>query len=162
MTSNIEVFERKVREFAVKLGAETVVLFHKRLAFDLLARVIAKTPVLTGRARGNWQVTVGVPATGYIGGVDSFLAKAPQQAESAVASSSAYDAGVKQLTGLAPFSIVWISNNVPYINVLEAGRLAMGFGPLVAASKGVPRATGSIQAPEGMLRPTINELLLSF
>jgi hypothetical protein len=48
-----EVFNRHIADFRKKcnLSAEVVL---KKFAFDLLAKIIRKTPVDTGQARGGW------------------------------------------------------------------------------------------------------------
>ena len=43
---------------------------RKAIIFKLFGAVVMDTPVLTGRLRGNWQVTIGNPATGTLDRTD--------------------------------------------------------------------------------------------
>lgn len=73
------------------------------IAFELLRRIIIKTPVDTGRARNNWQVTINEPAEGE--------SNDPQ------ASST----GVSTINSVGLGQTIFITNNVPYIIFLEEG-----------------------------------------
>lgn len=66
----------------------------------------ATTPVDTGLARGNWQVTKGAPAQDVVGlrSLGSMLASA-----------------AAKLAGPIKGSLVYITNNLPYIGRLNAG-----------------------------------------
>ena len=100
-------------------------VMQKKVVLEALRRLVEKTPVDTGRARGNWQVTIASPAEGQVEVTDSDGAATLVK-------------GLASLIGLPNFQIVWISNNVDYIEKLEHG--------------------GSKQAPEGMLAITFEEL----
>lgn len=126
----VRQFNTEVKRVAANLTSEKVVLFHKKIALEALKRIVLKTPVDTGRARGNWQTTIGKLPAGD--------KKAPNDKSG----SKAMMAGMAALASLPPFSVVWISNNVPYIIFLEAG--------------------SSKQAPQGMVAVTIQELLAMF
>lgn len=82
----------------------------------LATNVIAETPKDTGAAQGNWQASVGQPKTGILDrtGADAAMAD--------VAANVPDEAG----------SVVYLSNNLPYIQKLEYGH--------------------SDQAPQGMVR----------
>jgi len=86
-----------------KVPKRDLVRFQKMLALELLTRLVIATPVDTGRARGNWQLTIGKAATGESNSGN------PAMAGSAV------------LAQLKPFVVVWLANNVPYIEKLNAG-----------------------------------------
>ena len=73
------------------------------------------TPVDTGRARGNWQCTIGSP----------FVGENDNGSNSQIISTIPEHAG----------SVVYLSNNLPYISALEYGH--------------------SKQAPAGMVRVSI-------
>jgi len=53
-------FKLDIREFAEATGLE-LELVTRKIALDAYARVTVKTPVDTGRARGNWNVGAGRP-----------------------------------------------------------------------------------------------------
>ena len=120
--------------------------FHRRLHMEALARIVRRTPVDTGRARGNWQSSIGSPASGQ------------RTFEDPVGT------GMAQLGVLPPYSKSFITNNVPYILVLEDG----GFtppepGPSKDRRKGrlgrvLVRGGYSVQAPQGMAGITVEEL----
>lgn len=111
----------------------------RKVAFDLGARIIMRTPVDTGRARANWVLGIGAPtildATDKI---DSH--KAPVNSRGLGRSI----AKTELLQGLAGFDAtegktIYITNSVPYIGRLEYG--------------------SSKQAPQGMVRLTAAEFL---
>lgn len=124
MITNLRQFNAVLRRSASRVPEEKLVLFQKKLAFDLLRGIVLKTPVDTGRARGNWQVTIGKPAKGVVGEDSS--------------GGSTITQGVRNLGGLGPFQVVWIVNNLPYIQPLENGH--------------------SGQAPKGMVALTLAEV----
>ena len=138
--TSVEKFNAAVGKFAKDLPVQILVPFQKRIVFAVLNGVVLKTPVLTGRARGNWQVTIGTPATGEID-VEGPGQKAPLPSKAGVgkAGSEALSKGPAVLGVLRPFEVVWITNNVPYIEVLEDG-------------------DHSAQAPFGMVALTLDEV----
>lgn len=74
---------------------------------ELFRGVILDTPVLSGRARGNWQVSVGAPVTGELEREDK--------------SGSAALADAEQSTPPGAGQLTYIANNLPYIQSLEEG-----------------------------------------
>ena len=82
--------------------------FFAALVLECYRRVVLRTPVLTGRARGNWWITEGEAAEGTKDRLD------PTGAES-LAEAAAF---AKSLTGE---DVVFIVNNLPYIRPLEKG-----------------------------------------
>jgi len=128
VTDNLAQFNREIDAFARKVP-DRAVLVQKNVTMEALRRLVFKTPVKSGRARGNWQVTIGDPAMGQLDVLD-------------VDGSMTVAAGLAALAGLPPYQIVWISNNVDYIERLEHGH--------------------SKQAPEGMLAVTVEELRAMF
>ena len=88
--------------------------------------VIKMTPVDTGRAKGNWQCTVGTPAIGETDRVDnSPLNDIGASSDDMLIANTPRHAGSK----------VYLTNNLPYIEKLEYGH--------------------SMQAPSGMVRISI-------
>jgi hypothetical protein len=103
------------------------------VTIGVFSSVIKMTPVDTGRAKGNWQCTIGSPAMGENEQSDpegSMIATVPNEA------------GQK----------VYLTNNVPYIQTLEYGRFGTGDG----ATTKTTRDGFSIQAPYGMVRISID------
>ena len=103
-----------LREFLGNLKREggdaigVLPVIQKKIALQALSGVVNRTPVDTGRARGNWQTTVGQPALGQVDGTDKD-------------GSPTIEDGLSALVNLEPFDQVWITNNVPYIEALENG-----------------------------------------
>jgi hypothetical protein len=84
----------------------------RRLVRHTTARLIDATPVDTGHARANWVPSVGSPYTGIDGSKESV-------------STAAQTAG---LARLASYRLeqgqVFLSNNVPYLAILDQGSSA--------------------------------------
>lgn len=96
-------FASDVEAHARKAGAsldET----SRAIALELFGSVIKDTPVDTGRAKGNWQTTIGAPASGTVDriGESEALADVSQQ-------TASFGAG----------KVIYLSNNLPYIYRLE-------------------------------------------
>ena len=89
-------------EYAKKKNVE-IKKVRKAYAFALYSSIVKKTPVDTGRARGNWNVSVGQPDTT----VSEKKLKQP------MAKSSMPDVNGDES--------IFISNNLPYITTLEYG-----------------------------------------
>lgn len=81
----------------------------QKITMELFRAVILRTPVDTGRARGNWECTVGRPGT-----------KVDQSAADR-AGSGALSAASGVVSKTPAGSIVYLSNNLPYIRRLEYG-----------------------------------------
>jgi hypothetical protein len=96
-------FSADIDAFAKKAGAsvdETL----RAVALELFGSVIKDTPVDTGRAKGNWQTTIGAPASGEVDRAGDGAALAE------VRSVSAQFSGDKT---------IFLTNNLPYIRRLE-------------------------------------------
>lgn len=96
-------FSSDVEAYAKKAGAsldET----SRAIVLELFGSVIKDTPVDTGRAKGNWQTTIGAPASGTVDrlGESEALADVSQQ-------TASFGAG----------KVIYLSNNLPYIYRLE-------------------------------------------
>jgi hypothetical protein len=108
MPSNVAEFNKQVAAFANDLAPAEAVIFQKRIVLEALERIVLKTPVDTGRARGNWQVTINELPSGEV-----------SVTETGTSGTGFTDTAV--LTNLVPYQIVYITNNVPYIVYLEGG-----------------------------------------
>lgn len=80
----------------------------RKIMLDVFKGVILKTPVDTGRARANWQATIGGPSSGTLDSED----KTGQMAISG---------GSKAIAAMKEFSPVFLYNGLPYIGRLENG-----------------------------------------
>lgn len=128
VVDNLDSFVREVKGFRKEEIDKAAVAIVKKIALEALRRLAQKTPVDTGRARGNWQTTIHAPANGQLG------IRAPSEVE-------AEANGV--LSTLAPYQVVYLTNNVDYIEALEDGH-------------------SKTQAPDGMVGPTMRELEAMF
>lgn len=103
------------------------------VALQLFARIVVRTPVDEGTARGGWQVSLARP---------NLTPSGPNK--------NATVSGVPKNPALLPF---WLSNPLPYIERLEFGTYGTGSG-----ATGKTGGTGfSLQAPRGMIRVTFRE-----
>lgn len=100
----------------------------RKSTIELFGSVIKMTPVDIGRAKGNWQCSIGSPITSETDRLD-------RSSLGSINGSSAF-AEVKE-TVKGTGHVVWLTNNVPYIRKLE-------YSP--------PGKGGSTQAPGGMVR----------
>jgi hypothetical protein len=108
-----------------KLPVDQMIKFQKVIALEALRRIVLKTPVDTGRARGNWQTTINrLPPSEPIEPVDPITA------------------GLPEISKLTDLGVIFIANNLPYIERLESGY--------------------SKQAPNGMVALTLEELRVAF
>jgi len=124
----LKTFNRELRRVSRRLSQEQAIVFFKKLGLDLLRLVVQRTPVDSGRARGNWQLTVNVPASGETGKFDT----------SSNLSGGGSTEDISALSQLKLGDVIFLTNNVPYIVRLERG--------------------WSKQAPKGMLTVSIRQL----
>lgn len=152
MSNEIDLtsFNATVQDFVNNIPVR-VNLAQKKIVLDLLAGVVRRTPVDTGRARGNWQLSIGKPATGVL---DRKLTKRNKTSTEEQ----------EKVQKIPHFSVVWLSNNLPYIEVLEFGKFTpKNPGPSKdhrKKRKGKTWVKGgySVQAPKGMLRVTLAQV----
>jgi Zn ribbon nucleic-acid-binding protein len=138
MSSNFQQFKAEVGRFADEEVPAKVRQVQQKIGLQALRGVVNKTPVDTGRARGNWQASIGQPASGTINDEDpSGQAPLPSSA-----STDTFFREQPTITNAQPFSVIWLSNNLPYIERLENGY--------------------SQQAPNGMVSTTVTEIQVQF
>ncbi|WP_312964599.1 hypothetical protein [Stutzerimonas kunmingensis] len=97
-------FSGDIRSFTTKT-VEAHGKITRVATLELFSGVIKATPVKTGRARGNWQTSVGAPVNGEI----AREGDAPALAE------------VEAKTPQGAGQVTYLSNNLPYIDELENG-----------------------------------------
>ncbi|GAI23301.1 unnamed protein product [marine sediment metagenome] len=78
------------------------------IAMALLGEVIERSPVDTGRFRGNHTVSIGAPV----------FTDSPNLDKSG---GSTKAAGQAALQGLKPYTVIYLQNNLPYAERLENG-----------------------------------------
>lgn len=80
---------------------------RNRLAFHIYASVVKKTPVDTGRARGNWHISKGSPEPQILERDDKNGRILPEE--------------IEKINSAKAEETIYIQNNLPYINALEYG-----------------------------------------
>ena len=128
MSTNLQNFNRALENAATKIRGD-MQKFHKQVCLEVLKRIVYRTPVDTGRARGNWQVEIGRSASGIL----------EVEGNKNLMADLAMRNGISKLGDISPFSLVHITNNLEYIYYLEYDRR-------------------SKQSPEGMVEITLTEL----
>lgn len=123
-------FEATLREFA-KATKRTMTQTVIGSVLELGTRMVIKSPVDTGRFRGNWQIGDGGPDTR----TDSDFDKKPLGSPP---SATTFARWQDQLEGVLPGTVIYITNSLPYARRLEY-------------------EGWSKQAPGGMVRVTISE-----
>lgn len=120
-------FANRMRVVATAVPNRADVLV-RQVTLAVAATVVKRTPVDTGRAKGNWQANLGAPAAGALpkppGGPAQAVNRAMERANEVAA---AYRGGVD----------VHITNNLPYIQRLNEGssdQAPAGFVEAAAAS----------------------------
>jgi hypothetical protein len=147
----LAAFNRQLDQYIGRDVEREAQKLHRIVSIEALKRVVLKSPTDTGRFRGGWQLTVGQPST-----------SSPLRTDRA--GGATISAGISALSALRPYSVVWIVNNTIYGEVLELG----GFVPKDPGPSKDPRPTRkgkvlvrggySVQAPQGMVRVTVQEL----
>ena len=85
-----------------------MLLATRKIALEVFRRVVERTPVDTGRAKGNWQPSVNAQLEGALEEVDPGGATVMSKIESEIA-------------GTQPGDMIFLVNNLPYIIRLEEG-----------------------------------------
>jgi hypothetical protein len=98
MTAFFDDLDRAAEELNVSLDQ-----IVRGIQIELFSGVIRDTRVDTGRLRGNWQTTVGQPASGELIRDDVTGQQAIREVESNVTSGA----------------VVYLTNNLPYAEVWE-------------------------------------------
>jgi hypothetical protein len=108
MSTNFKEFSLDLSGSAKKLAEEELSKFIRLIALEALRRIVMRTPVDTGRARGNWDLSVGAPVAGIVGGN--------------MGSGDPVSSGMSKLPATVTTEMtIYITNNVPYILALENG-----------------------------------------
>lgn len=103
MSTRNVAFGRSLKRFAEKTGT-TLEAVHQAIVIELFSSIILDTPVDTGRARANWQVSNGVPKDGVVASLDP---------------SGAMTVTTVQQHKTDTSKIAYLTNNLPYIGRLE-------------------------------------------
>lgn len=96
-------FSSDIEKIAKKLN-QSIESTVRATALELFGSIIVGTPVLTGRAQGNWQTSIDEPITSIVDrtGETESIAELKDVAGGSIEGK-----------------ILWLSNNLPYIRRLE-------------------------------------------
>jgi hypothetical protein len=100
-------FELQIQRFVDKAKGN-VDLVIRKISLDMFKRVISKSPVDTGRFKGNWQVAIGSIPTGTL------------EVEDKAGTATIAKADAEALK-LKAGDIIYLVNNLPYSRPLEYG-----------------------------------------
>jgi hypothetical protein len=137
-------FAAEISTFGVKTK-EQMDFFVFTICTEITNGIVLKTPVDTGRARANWFPSLDAPSGNVTTKIDP--------------SGSGAIASARPLAEQASGRVFYLTNNLPYIRHLEYGL----YGAPPGSANG-PKTIGgfSKQAPAGMVRVTINEVVRAY
>jgi hypothetical protein len=108
----------------------------RKVALELQAKVIEKSPVDTGRLRGNWNVSLNLLDT--------------TEYSADISGGTAISRGIGELFSFKVGDSIYITNNMPYVAKLEFGLYGEGEKTAGGYSK---------QAPQGFVRITYKDVI---
>jgi len=113
-------FALQVQDFAKAVKVRSDVVLQK-ISLEVFKSVVLRTPVDTGRARGNWLLTIGTPAKSTVDRKDKAGSLTIQSAVVAAKKANSEQS-------------VYITNNVSYIKALENGKSKQAPSGMVAVT----------------------------
>lgn len=111
-------FAQDISRFIDKTDAKMDTAVRK-VSLELFSRVILKSPVDTGRFRGNWQVAIGAAPSGTLSLDDA-------SGTATISKAAGQTAGVKA------GDVIYLANNLPYAKSLEDGSSGQAPAGMVA------------------------------
>jgi len=126
--TNVREFNKTLEHWAKDVLPQEFEIVIRKLGLEALTSIVRSTPVKTGRARGNWQLTIDFPAEDEIERMD----------KNGQATINSGLRRLSELKGRGFGGIIFITNNVSYIIELEEG--------------------SSQQSPQGMVAVTFEHL----
>ena len=135
MPVDIKAFSRARTVIATRTLPEAVAQAQRALAREVLRGVVERTPVASGRARANWQVSLSAPVNGVLDARDP-------------SGSETIARGNAVINSAEPFGRLWITNALNYAEVLENGRSDQ-------APRGMVRATLASLSAAGRRGPRL-------
>lgn len=106
--SDAKQFSIEIDKFLDTDVPEAIMAATKAISMHVLNGVVMKTPVDTGRARGNWIVSLESPVSGTVDKNDK-------------AGSQMIAEGTGIIGSMTEPKTVFVQNNLPYIERLENG-----------------------------------------
>ncbi len=129
MPTNLAKFNAELTAAEIKIKGNFK-KFHQQVIAETFKRIVQRTPVDTGRAIGNWQISLGGPAMASL-----LVAVEDEDGQETLARE------FPKLENIPLFSLVHITNNLEYISYLEYDKR-------------------SPKHPEGMVEITLTEMAL--
>jgi len=111
-------FSKDFERFA-KLTNASLDQTGRAISLELFSGVIRDTPADTGRARGNWQASIGTPENGVISGGDESATETPAPNGDGPKTAEAIKAVDRIIDSFGMGKVIYLSNNLPYIYRLE-------------------------------------------
>jgi hypothetical protein len=127
--TNLAQFNRALKAASKEFLEQNLIKFHKAVCIETLKRIVLRTPVDPGRARGNWQIEINQPASGVY----------DYEGDEGSATNEVFNRELGKLASIPAFSVVHLTNNIEYIYYLEYVRR-------------------SDQHPDGMVEITLEEM----
>lgn len=115
-----EQFAQELNRIALSIEPNTASVM-RRVVGQLLEDVVRGTPVDTGKARSNWQVTLGAPSHTVIGPYAPGKKLGIGENSNANAAIAAGQAALRNITEGTLETPVVVSNSVFYIDTLRRG-----------------------------------------
>lgn len=117
MAGSSDIFAVQIANFVAKAKGN-IDLVVRKVALDMFRNVIVKSPVDTGRFKGNWQVAIGSIPAGTLE-IDDVAGTATIAKVTAV------------VLGLKAGEIIYLVNNLEYARPLEYGHSKQAPGGMV-------------------------------
>lgn len=126
----------------LKKAGKNASAIARKIALELYTKVVEKSPVDSGRLRGNWNIG--------INNIDDMEYPEDRASYGSLPSGSSFTRNTSALSTFKIGDIIFISNNMDYIYKLEYGLYNNG-----------PKTVGgySLQAPQGFVRITYKEVV---
>jgi len=125
----------------------------RKVALAVDSAVVIATPVDTGRARSNWQVNLGGPASGTRDALDP----GKEGSTSGPNAQAAIEQGQTEIAKYKGGSSIHITNNLPYIGRLNDGWSAQA--PSGFVEKAVLVGVAAAQGAGSLLQNALKEEL---
>ena len=122
-----------LKEFSINLGRlkslarDKAIQLQQKIALQVLRGVVLRSPVKTGRFRGNWLVSTGSPVAYSVATMDP-------------SGQATISLGANTIAALRELGVVWISNNLVYGPALESGHSKQAPAGMVAVTVASVRA----------------------
>lgn len=121
MANDLRSFQLQLDRAYERKVEQRVAQVTRWVALEALRRVVMKTPVDTGRARGSWQVAVSVRPTGEVDIYD-------KDGGATIAEGS------REIAQVGPYETIYIASNLSYILPLEEGHSRQAPNGMVATT----------------------------